>query len=91
MVIIPQLEYQLQAIVISKNECNSLMIKINTLAKRRAILSLITPNMILYDKDLYSLKHIYDLQLESLCKNLLYQANDKGRLNQVFNIKMIRE
>ncbi|PKY55317.1 hypothetical protein RhiirA4_474677 [Rhizophagus irregularis] len=33
------------------------------------------PNFIIFDKDIYGAKHIYDLQLEMICKNLLYQAN----------------
>lgn len=73
-----RIEYQLQAIVLlSKDEFNLLMKRINVLVKHRANLSRSTPNVIIYDKDLYGLKHIYDLQIESLCKNLLYEAKLK--------------
>jgi hypothetical protein len=67
------------------------MNRINTLVKRHTGLSKTTPNFIIYEKDLYRLKNIYDLQLESLCKNLLYLANDKGRIKNIFKIKLIQE
>lgn len=90
MVIIPRIEFQLQAIILSKNECDSLMSKINNLVKHRAGLAVSSPNWLLYNKDIFGLKHVYDLQLENLSKNLLYEANDEGRLKELF-IKLIQE
>ncbi|EXX65212.1 hypothetical protein RirG_135430 [Rhizophagus irregularis DAOM 197198w] len=34
---------------------------------------------------------IYDLQLESLCKNLIYQANGNEKLKKIFKIKLKQE
>ncbi|CAB5362275.1 unnamed protein product [Rhizophagus irregularis] len=59
--------------------------------KKRASLTRSTPNFIIYDKDLYDVKHIYDLQLEMLCKNLLYQANGNDKLKKLFKIVMSQE
>ncbi|PKC09984.1 hypothetical protein RhiirA5_414940 [Rhizophagus irregularis] len=43
------------------------------------------------DKDLLGAKHIYDLQIEMLCKNLNYQANGNEKLKIIFKIKMTQE
>ncbi|PKY59607.1 hypothetical protein RhiirA4_482482 [Rhizophagus irregularis] len=63
------------SIVLSKEECEFLMQRINCLVKRCANLSRSTPNFIIYEKEIYGLKTIYDLQLESISKNIIYQAN----------------
>ncbi|GBC08297.1 hypothetical protein RclHR1_00800024 [Rhizophagus clarus] len=91
IVIIPRIEHQLQVIVRSKEECTTLMQRINKLVKQKSELAISTPNFTLYDKDIYGLKNIYDLQIESLCKNLLYEANDNDRIKTIFKIKMIQE
>uniref|UniRef100_U9U7V6 Uncharacterized protein n=1 Tax=Rhizophagus irregularis (strain DAOM 181602 / DAOM 197198 / MUCL 43194) TaxID=747089 RepID=U9U7V6_RHIID len=59
--------------------------------KKRAGLARSTPNFIIYDKDILGIKHIYDLQMEMICKNLLYQANGNYKLQILFKIKMIQE
>lgn len=59
--------------------------------KKRAGLAKSTPNFIIYEKDILGVKHIYDLQMEMLCKNLLYQANGNDKLKLLFSIKMIQE
>ncbi|GBC00335.1 hypothetical protein RclHR1_38140001, partial [Rhizophagus clarus] len=89
--IIPRIEYQLQAIVLTEDECNELMRKINTLIKHSCDLPSTTPNFLLYDKDIYGLKHIYNLQIENLSKNIIYMMNDKGRLKEIMELKMIQE
>jgi hypothetical protein len=38
----------------------------------------------------YGVKNIYDLQMEMLCKNLLYQANG-NEIKKLFAIKMSQE
>ncbi|PKY32898.1 hypothetical protein RhiirB3_451408 [Rhizophagus irregularis] len=91
MVVIPRIEYQLQAIVLSKEECEFLMQRINCLVKRCANLSRSTPNFIIYEKEIYGLKTIYDLQLESISKNIIYQANGNEKLRRLFKIKMMQE
>ncbi|GBC14593.2 hypothetical protein GLOIN_2v1779814 [Rhizophagus irregularis DAOM 181602=DAOM 197198] len=90
MVVIPRIEYQLQAIVLSKEECEFLMQRINCLVKRCANLSRSTPNFIIYEKEIYGLKIIYDLQLESISKNIIYQANGNEKLRRLFKIKMMQ-
>lgn len=50
-----------------------------------------TPNFIIYEKEIYGLKTIYDLQLESLSKNIIYQANGNEKLRRLFKIKMMQE
>ncbi|PKC59701.1 hypothetical protein RhiirA1_469060 [Rhizophagus irregularis] len=91
IVIIPRIEYQLAAIVLTKNEYTKLMTRLNMIIKKRASLTRSTPNFIIYDKDLYDVKHIYDLQLEMLSKNLLYQANGNDKLKKLFKIVMSQE
>ncbi|RGB33433.1 hypothetical protein C1646_761733 [Rhizophagus diaphanus] len=91
IVIIPRIEYQLVLIILSKNECKALMARLNMIIKKRAGLPKSTPNFILFDKDIYGLKHIYDMQLEMICKNLLYQANGNKKLQKIFEIKMSQE
>uniref|UniRef100_U9V813 Uncharacterized protein n=1 Tax=Rhizophagus irregularis (strain DAOM 181602 / DAOM 197198 / MUCL 43194) TaxID=747089 RepID=U9V813_RHIID len=91
IVIVLRIEYQLAAIVLTKNECTKLMTRLNMIIKKRASLTRSTPNFIIYDKDLYDVKHIYDLQLEMLSKNLLYQANGNDKLKKLFKIVMSQE
>ncbi|CAB4439657.1 unnamed protein product [Rhizophagus irregularis] len=91
IVIVPRIEYQLAAIVLTKNECNNLMTRLNGIIKKRAGLAKSTPNFILFEKDLLGLKHIYDLQMEMLYKNLLYQANGNEKLKRLFLIKISQE
>ncbi|EXX55428.1 hypothetical protein RirG_225510 [Rhizophagus irregularis DAOM 197198w] len=91
IVIVPRIEYQLAAIVLKKWECEKLMTRINMIIKKRAGLARSTPNFIIYDKDILGIKHIYDLQMEMICKNLLYQANGNYKLQILFKIKMIQE
>ncbi|PKB94880.1 hypothetical protein RhiirA5_437856, partial [Rhizophagus irregularis] len=87
----PRIEYQLAAIILKKWECDKLMTRINMIIKKRAGLARTTPNFIIYEKDILGAKHIYDLQMEMLCKNLLYQANGNNKLKILFKIKMIQE
>ncbi|PKY51900.1 hypothetical protein RhiirA4_424850 [Rhizophagus irregularis] len=87
----PRIEYQLAAIVLKKDECNKMMTRINAIIKKRAGLSKSTPNFIIYEKDLLGAKHIYDLQIEMLCKNLIYQGNGNEKLKLFFKIKLIQE
>ncbi|GES87658.1 hypothetical protein GLOIN_2v1824527 [Rhizophagus clarus] len=91
IVIIPRIEYQLQAIVLTEDECNELMRKINTLIKHSCDLPSTIPNFLLHDKDIYGLKHIYNLQIENLSKNIIYMMNDKGQLKEIMELKMIQE
>ncbi|EXX70820.1 hypothetical protein GLOIN_2v1770769 [Rhizophagus irregularis DAOM 181602=DAOM 197198] len=72
-------------------ECDKLMTRINMIIKKRAGLARTTPNFIIYEKDILGVKYIYDLQMEMLCKNLLYQANGNNKLKILFKIKMIQE
>ncbi|PKK65988.1 hypothetical protein RhiirC2_715180 [Rhizophagus irregularis] len=88
MVIIPKLEYQLQGCLLTENECKNLMSPIMKLCKHKGYLPSSLPNYIMFDKDLMGVKNIYDLQLEFLSKNLLYFANHKGLLGQLFNIHL---
>jgi hypothetical protein len=39
----------------------------------------------------YGLKNIYDLQLESLSKNVIYLANGNEKLSTLFKIKIMQE
>ncbi|GES91125.1 hypothetical protein GLOIN_2v1827388 [Rhizophagus clarus] len=91
IVIIPRIEYQLQAIVLTEDECNELIRKINVLIKHSCDLPSTTPNFLLHDKDIYGLKHIYNLQIENLSKNIIYMMNDEGRLKEIMELKMIQE
>jgi hypothetical protein len=90
MVIIPRIEFQLQSVVLNKLECTKLMGRINKLTKHRGNLATSTPNCFMYDKDLFGLKNIYDLQLEILCKNILYQANGNTKISNLFKIKIFQ-
>ncbi|GET00318.1 hypothetical protein GLOIN_2v1824527 [Rhizophagus clarus] len=91
MVIIPKIEYQLQAIVLTENECKTFMGTITNLVKNRAGLARSTLNFIIHEKELYGLKHIFDLQIESLTKTIMYLGNDKNRIATIFKIKIYKE
>ncbi|PKK62616.1 hypothetical protein RhiirC2_790109 [Rhizophagus irregularis] len=70
----------------------NLMRKIRILIKKSANLSKSTPNFILHDKEIYGLKSIYDLQLESISKNIIYQSsNGNDKLKTLFKIKFLQE
>lgn len=61
---------------IKEKECETLMASVNTLIKHSCGLAKNTPNFILYDKGIYNVKHIYDLQIEMLCKNFQLQYDN---------------
>ncbi|PKC58656.1 hypothetical protein RhiirA1_470645 [Rhizophagus irregularis] len=44
-----------------------------------------------HEEEIYGLKTIYDLQLESISKNIIYQANGNEKLRRLFKIKMMQE
>ncbi|PKB94488.1 hypothetical protein RhiirA5_438652 [Rhizophagus irregularis] len=68
------------------------MRKIRILIKKSANLSKSTPNFILHDKEIYGLKSIYDLQLENISKNIIYQSsNGNDKLKILFKIKFLQE
>jgi hypothetical protein len=52
MVIIPKIEYQLNGVLLTKNECNTLMSAIINYVKTNEN----SPNCIIYDKDIIGLK-----------------------------------
>jgi hypothetical protein len=91
VIIIPRIEYQLAAIVLKKSECNKLMTRLNMIIKKRVSLTRSTSNFVIYEKDILGVKHIYDLQMEMLCKNLFYQANGNDKLKLLFMIKMAQK
>lgn len=64
------------------------MSPVNTLVKHKCNMPKSLPNCIIYDKDLYGLKDIYNLQLECLSKNIVYLANGNEELNSIFKIQM---
>lgn len=85
---IPALEYQLLGVVISETEAKLLMAPVNTLIKHKCKMPSSLPNCIIYDKDLYGVKDLYSLQLESLSKNIMYMANGNEILRKIFKIQM---
>lgn len=86
--LIPAIEYQLLGVVLSKKEAEKLMSPLNVLIKHKSNMPKLLPNCIIYDKDLYGIKSIYDLQLKSISKNILYLANGNEELNKIFKIQM---
>lgn len=88
MTLIPAIEYQLLGVVLSKKEAEKLMSPLNVLIKHKSNMPKLLPNCIIYDKDLYGIKSIYDLQLKSISKNILYLANGNEELNKIFKIQM---
>jgi hypothetical protein len=85
-------EYQMMGVILNKIECQKLMRPINELCKTRGNLARLTPNFILYDKDIIGLKNIYDLQIENISKNLIYYANTNSEIGKIFfmQIKKLR-
>ncbi|GET67253.1 hypothetical protein GLOIN_2v1824527 [Rhizophagus irregularis DAOM 181602=DAOM 197198] len=86
--LIPAIEYQLLGVVLSKKEAEALMIPFNTLMKHKSGMPKTLPNCIIYDKDLYGVKNIYNLQLECISKNIMYMANGNENLSMIFQIQM---
>ncbi|EXX78268.1 hypothetical protein RirG_016560 [Rhizophagus irregularis DAOM 197198w] len=82
------LEYQLQGVVITESEAKHLMAPVNTLIKHKCKMPSSLPNCIIYDKDIYGVKDLYSLQLESLSKNIMYMANGNEIVRAIFKIQM---
>ncbi|PKC55112.1 hypothetical protein RhiirA1_476150 [Rhizophagus irregularis] len=86
--LIPAIEYQLLGIVITRQEAEKLMTPVNILMKHKSNMPKSLPNCIIYDKDIYGIKDIYNLQLECISKNIMYLANGNEELNKIFKIQM---
>lgn len=55
-VIIPVIEYQLQAVVLSEEVCKQIMSKVHKLIKHSCGLSISCPNALVEDKDIMNVK-----------------------------------
>ncbi|RGB26259.1 hypothetical protein C1646_800804 [Rhizophagus diaphanus] len=86
--LIPVIEYQLLGVVLTRKEAETLMIPLNILMKHKCGMAKTLPNSIIYDKDLYGVKNIFNLQLECISKNIMYMANGNIDLSSIFQIQM---
>uniref|UniRef100_U9TGH3 Uncharacterized protein n=1 Tax=Rhizophagus irregularis (strain DAOM 181602 / DAOM 197198 / MUCL 43194) TaxID=747089 RepID=U9TGH3_RHIID len=88
------LEYQLQGVVITESEAKHLMAPVNTLIKHKCKMPSSLPNCIIYDKDIYGVKDLYSLQLESLKQYLKYKwssCNKKYGRHYVLQKKFLKK
>lgn len=60
-VMIPAIEYHLQAVVLMERECENILAKVNKIFKHSCNLAIGCPNAIIYDKDILKVKNIYAL------------------------------
>lgn len=88
VVIIPAIEFQLQAVVLTEAECDKIMVKVNNVVKHSCFLPTSCPNAVMYDKELFNFKNIYYLQLESLSKTILYYSNGNSELKKLFKLNL---
>src|SRR5260363_459071 len=65
MVIIPTIEYRLHNIILPQFTCNKILGKYLTIAKHKAHLSCSTPNSTMLNHNLYNIRNIWDIQLQS--------------------------
>ncbi|RGB21467.1 hypothetical protein C1646_787641, partial [Rhizophagus diaphanus] len=86
--LIPAIEYQLLGVVLTRKEADTLIVSLNILMKQKCGMAKNLPNSILYDKDLYGVKNIFNLQLECVSKNIMYMANGNIDLSTIFKIQM---
>src|SRR5438105_4179397 len=75
-VIIPTLEYRIQNIVIPLTICRTILSKYLTVAKHKANYSKILPNSTMLNHNIYSIKNIWDIQLQHYISNFLSRLNN---------------
>lgn len=76
MLLIPNIEYRSQLIVLTEKECDSLIAPFRILFKHKIRLAKMTPNAIIHSKSFYNLKNLIDNQIQAKITNFTIQVND---------------
>ena len=74
----PRIEYRMQTCHLSQLECDKLTGKYRSTLKKKAEVCGTLPNSVVHNKDIYNLKSIWDLQIESQLSGLTNRLNDRG-------------
>jgi exonuclease III/ribonuclease HI len=77
-VLIPRIEYRMQTCHLSEKECELLTSKYRGILKKKAEICGTLPSSAVHQKDIYNLKNIWDLQIESQISGLINRLNDRG-------------
>jgi len=87
-VVIPMLEYNLNDMVLTENECGKITSRFVSTIKNKALLARTAPSALLYAKEAYNVGNLWDRQLQMHSSNLLSRLNDKGILGNSMRIRL---
>ncbi|GBC20729.2 hypothetical protein GLOIN_2v1479662 [Rhizophagus irregularis DAOM 181602=DAOM 197198] len=88
VLIIPKIEYHAQMIILTEEECNSLIAPFRMLYKNKIGLARTAPNALMHTREFYNLKNFSDNQLQAKITNFIIQINDNNELGQVTRIRL---
>ncbi|CAB5387796.1 unnamed protein product [Rhizophagus irregularis] len=88
VLIIPKIEYRAQMIILTEEECNSLIAPFRMLYKNKIGLARTAPNALMHTREFYNLKNFSDNQLQAKITNFIIQINDNNELGQVTRIRL---
>jgi len=87
-VIILRIEYQLQLVFLSKEQCNIIQTPFRTLFKHKLRMPKNTPNAILTNNLIYNFRDLYNVQIQAKYSNLLIQLNDNTIVSDTIHIRL---
>ncbi|CAI2185175.1 11005_t:CDS:1 [Funneliformis geosporum] len=90
MVLFSLLEYQLQTIPLSKNECIRISSPIRILIKNNSHFTISAPNCFFIGNIFYQLRDLWNQQLQSFSIALLYQFNSTSLYHQILQIRLFQ-
>ncbi|CAB4441046.1 unnamed protein product [Rhizophagus irregularis] len=88
VLIIPKVEYRAQMIILTEDECNSLIAPFRMLYKNKMGLARTAPNALMHTREFYNLKNFSDNQLQAKLTNFIIQLNDNNELGQITRIRL---
>src|SRR6185295_5299855 len=87
-VVVPMLEYNLNDMTLTENECWKMTTRFLSVIKNKALLARTSPNAIMYAKEAYNVCNLWDRQLQMHSSNLLNRLNDKRVLGLSTRIRL---
>jgi hypothetical protein len=86
--IIPQIEFRSQTMVLTKKECDNFMYLFREIIKQKWQLCKSTPNIVFNNLFMYGCKDLYKNQLESKVVSFFIQINDPNILDLITDIQL---
>jgi hypothetical protein len=77
-VLIPRIKYRMQHCNLQRITCNTLTTIYRKILKNKALICGTMPNSVIHNKEIYGLKSIWEIQLESQITSLLHSLNENG-------------